>query len=173
MEKAVTPLATKVEQMLTEARVVIPGAQALIGFQLTAMLTTGFDRLPASAKVVHTTALCLVALNVILLMTPAALHRLSFGGENTASFLRRGSAFLIIAPLPLAAGLSAEIYVAFFKVLESSVVAVVAAASSFLILIGLWYLLPLTQRSLNETEQRIQCEGAMNPGQLCERKVAD
>jgi hypothetical protein len=65
MENSVTPLDTKVEQMLTEARVIIPGTQALFGFHCIAMLTTGFDRLPSSAKILHTIALCLVALNVI------------------------------------------------------------------------------------------------------------
>src|SRR6266516_6668639 len=34
-----TPLSTKVEQMLTEARVIIPGCQALLGFQLVPMMT--------------------------------------------------------------------------------------------------------------------------------------
>jgi hypothetical protein len=46
VQVANTPLATSVEQLLTEARVIIPGAQALLGFQFIAMLTTGFDRLP-------------------------------------------------------------------------------------------------------------------------------
>ena len=36
-----TPLRAKVEQMLTEARVLIPGAQALLGFQMAIMLTSG------------------------------------------------------------------------------------------------------------------------------------
>jgi hypothetical protein len=34
-----TPLATRIEQMLTEARVVLPGAQAMLGFQLAIVLT--------------------------------------------------------------------------------------------------------------------------------------
>ena len=72
MQAANTPLATKVEQLLTEARLIIPGAQALLGFQFIAMLTSGFDRLPQTVKAVHALALCLVAINVILLMTPAA-----------------------------------------------------------------------------------------------------
>jgi hypothetical protein len=45
-----TPLTTKVEQLLTEARVIIPGGQALFGFQFIAMLTKGFDQLPASSQ---------------------------------------------------------------------------------------------------------------------------
>jgi hypothetical protein len=117
MEKSVTPLDTKLDQMWTEAGVIIPGAQALSSVQLIAMLTTRFDRLPSSAKVVQPVALCLVAL--IVLMISAALHRLSFDGENSARFLRFGTAFLIVSPLPLAGGVSAELYVVILKVLEN------------------------------------------------------
>ena len=39
-------LQAKIEQLLTEARVVLPGAQALFGFQLAIVLTRAFERLP-------------------------------------------------------------------------------------------------------------------------------
>jgi Family of unknown function (DUF6328) len=103
MQHSPTPLKTKIEQLLTEARLIIPGGQALLGFQFIAMLTSGFDRLPASAKVVHAAALCLIGMNVIVTMTPAALHRLSFGGEDSQRFLRIGSIMVTIAPAFLAA----------------------------------------------------------------------
>ena len=49
-EEEQTPLKTKIEQMLTEARVVIPGAQALLGFQLIAVLTKAFADLPEGCE---------------------------------------------------------------------------------------------------------------------------
>ena len=137
-----TPLKTKIEQLLTEARLIIPGGQALFGFQLIAMLTSGFDRLPQSAKIVHVAALCLVALNVILMMTPAALHRLSFGGEDSPRFLYLGSIFVITGPAFLAAGIAAEIYVIFSKALDLPVVAVTASVAAFLLIAGFWYAWP-------------------------------
>jgi hypothetical protein len=140
-----TTLATKVEQVLTEARVIIPGAQALLGFQFIAMLTTGFDEIPKASKIVHAVALGLVAMNAILLMTPAALHRLSFDGEDSESFLRVASALVTIAPLFLATGISAESYVVLGKVADSNLAAGYAAAS-FVVLIGFWYVLPLILR---------------------------
>jgi hypothetical protein len=45
-----TPLATKVEQLLTEARVIIPGAQALLGLQRTVVFTRAFQQLSAAPK---------------------------------------------------------------------------------------------------------------------------
>ena len=49
-EEKPTPLTTKIEQMLTEARIIVPGAQALLGFQLTVTLTNAFGQLPESLK---------------------------------------------------------------------------------------------------------------------------
>ena len=146
MAESETPLATKIEQLLTEARVIIPGAQALFGFQFIAMLTTGFDRLPQSAKIIHAIALCLIAANVVLLMTPAALHRLSFGGEDSRSFLKMGSVLVIAAPIFLAGGIAGELYVVMQKAFGNQGWAVSGGIASFLLLMLLWYGLPLALR---------------------------
>jgi Family of unknown function (DUF6328) len=147
MKETPTPLATKVEQLLTEARVIIPGGQALFGFQFIAMLTNGFDQLPPSSQLVHTAALCLIALNVIVLMAPAALHRLSFGGEDSEAFLQLGSGLVIAAPMLLALGIAAELYVVFHKVLENSVLALITSLSGLLVMTAFWYIVPLGLRS--------------------------
>jgi hypothetical protein len=142
MQPSATPLKTKIEQLLTEARLIIPGGQALFGFQFIAMLTSGFDRLPQSAKLVHVAALCLIGINVILMMTPAALHRLSFGGEDSPRFLRIGSFLVTVGPAFLAAGISAEIYVVFLKALGSVQTAVTASVACAIVLASLWYVWP-------------------------------
>jgi hypothetical protein len=141
-----TPLATRIDQLLTEARVIIPGGQALFGFQFIAMLTTGFDRLPQSAKIVHAAALLLIAVNVILLMTPAALHRLSFAGEDSELFFRMGSALVIASPAFLAGGIALEFYVVVLKAYDSEGWAEANAGLIFAGLMTLWYVLPVTLR---------------------------
>ena len=146
MEQSTTPLSIKIDQLLTEARVIIPGGQALFGFQFLAMLTSGFDKLPQTVKALHATALVLIAINVVLLMTPAALHRLSFGGEDSQSFFKMGSAFVIAAPLFLAGGIALEFYVVMQKIHASEGWAGAASALIFLGLFALWYVLPLALR---------------------------
>jgi uncharacterized protein DUF6328 len=98
--------------VLTEARVILPGAQALLGFQLTVTLTRAFGQLSDSLKLFHVASLCCVAVAIILLMTPAALHRISFAGEDTPSFFTIGSWFVVLAPAPLAIGIAGDLYVA-------------------------------------------------------------
>ena len=45
-DKAVrTPLDVQVDQLLTEARLIIPGAQALLGFQFAVTLMQAFCRI--------------------------------------------------------------------------------------------------------------------------------
>jgi len=141
-----TPLSTKIDQMLTEARVVLPGAQALLGFQLTVTLTNAFQHLPPSAKHAHAVALCCVGLAIVLLMTPAALHRIGFKGEESKSFLGMGSAFVMTAPLPLAIGIATDIYVAIGKAVESQKGGILAGVAAICVLLLLWYLLPLLIR---------------------------
>jgi Family of unknown function (DUF6328) len=143
-----TPLPTQVEQLLTEARVIIPGAQALLGFQFAVTLTRAFDQLSSGAKLTHVIALLCVALAVVLLMAPAALHRLSFRGEDSPAFVTIGSVFVIAAPAPLALGIALDTYVAARRSLDSDVGAIAAAALSGLLLFGLWYAYPLWRRHM-------------------------
>jgi Family of unknown function (DUF6328) len=138
-----TPLTSKIEQMLTEARVIIPGAQALLGFQLVATLTKAFDELPAAFRYIHCAGLCAVALSVVLLMTPAAVHRIGFGGEDDPLFFKIGSWLVVAGSIPLAAGIAADVAVVFFKATESANVATGAGVASLVALLGFWLLLPV------------------------------
>ena len=146
-KEAATPLTAKIEQMLTEARVILPGAQALLGFDLVVTLTRSFAELPTSSKLIHVAALLLVALTVILLMAPAAFHRLAFEGEDSERFFRIGSAFVTGAPAPLGLGMSLDIYVAVGKASETSALGITAAGVTFLLLGAIWYVQPLLLRS--------------------------
>jgi Family of unknown function (DUF6328) len=137
-----------VEQLLTEARVIIPGAQALLGFQFAVTLTRAFEQLSSGAKLAHIIALLCVALAVVLLMAPAALHRLSFRGEDSPAFMAIGSVFVIAAPAPLALGIALDTYVASSRSLDSDTGAIAAAALSGFVLFGLWYAYPLWCRHM-------------------------
>jgi Family of unknown function (DUF6328) len=95
-----TPVKTKIEQMLTEAGVIIPGGQALLGFQFVCTFTRSFKELPLSIQYLHAAGLCAVALAVLLLMTPAALHRIAFHGEDDPGFFSIGSALVVTASIP-------------------------------------------------------------------------
>src|SRR3954471_1939080 len=142
-------ITTKIEQMLTEARVILPGAQALFVFQLIVMLTPAFAKLPEAAKLVHAGSLLCVVVTVILLVAPAAIHRLSFAGEDASKFLRVGSALVTAALLPLSCGLAGDIYVAVGTSLDSEAIGIAAAVAVFTLLLAIWYAWPLLVRAGN------------------------
>ena len=142
-----TSLKSKIEQMLTEARVIIPGGQALLGFQLIAVLTKAFSQLPPAFKYLHCVGLSAVALSVILLMTPAALHRIGFRGEDSPAFFRIGSRLIVAGSIPLAVGISADVAVVFYKAIESETAAVSAGIVSLATLLLLWLVYPFWRRS--------------------------
>jgi hypothetical protein len=145
-------LKSKIEQMLTEARVIIPGAQALLGFQLIAVLTKAFSELPPFFRYIHCAALSAVALSVILLMTPAALHRIGFRGEDSPTFFRIGSRFVVAGSVPLAVGIAADVAVVFFKALGSENGAIVAGLVSLFGVLGLWLGYPFWLRAATSSQ---------------------
>jgi hypothetical protein len=145
-ETPATPLHAKIEQMLTEARVILPGAQALLGFQLSIMLMQGFDALSPSSKLMHAVGLALVALATILLMAPAAYHRIVYAGEDSEEFHRIGGRMVLAATFPLAFGLGCDLYVVLTKIANSAVAGATIAILATSGMVFLWYGFPLLRR---------------------------
>ncbi|HEX8178714.1 MAG TPA: DUF6328 family protein [Pyrinomonadaceae bacterium] len=129
----------KIRHVLTEARTVLPGAQALLGFTFISMFTESFDKLPASSKAVHLISLALVALSTILLMTPAAYHRLVEEGEETEHFHRFASRALLASMIPLALGVTGSFYIVLRKVTEHAKLSAALAALLLAAFYGLWF----------------------------------
>jgi hypothetical protein len=148
------PLHARIEQMLTEARVILPGAQALLGFQLVIVLTTTFEKLPANSRLIHGLALLAIALTVVLLITPAALHRIVWAGEENEAVLRTGGRITIFALLPLAFGMAGDAYVVLARITGMTTGAAIAAGLVLLVLLGFWYAWPLADRRARERRPR-------------------
>ena len=146
-KKKPTPLNERITNVLTEARVALPGAQALLGFQLIAVLTSGFDKLPLLTRISHLVSLTLIALSTILLMTPAAYHRMVHEGEDTEEFYGFAHRMVLGAMVPLALGLSVELYVVAQDVLHSVARGAACAFLCFVVLGGLWFGYPIYRRS--------------------------
>jgi Family of unknown function (DUF6328) len=147
-------LTDKIRHVLTEARVVLPGAQALLGFQFVTTLMEAFEKLPLSSRYVHLASLSMVAVSIVLLMLPAAYHRIVERGEETEHFHRFAGRALIAAMIPLALGVSGDFYVVVRKITESATSAVAAALVSLLFFYGLWFGLTLYRRGRERSGQQ-------------------
>jgi hypothetical protein len=140
-------LTDKIKHVLTECRVVLPGSQALLGFQFISVLTESFDKLPSLSKYIHLASLGLNALAIVLLITPAAYHRLVEQGEETEHFHRFASKILIAALVPLALALAGDVYVVVQKVSDSQLLSVVSALVVLAVFWELWFGLTLYRRT--------------------------
>jgi hypothetical protein len=76
MAEETVPLKDAATFLLDECRMVLPGIQALFGFQLIAVFNERFvEDLTQLERYLHFAAIGLVAVAIALIMTPAALHR--------------------------------------------------------------------------------------------------
>ena len=151
---APTELHEKIDQMLTESRVILPGAQALLGFQFAVTMTKAFASLPVFDRDAHFFALGMEAFAIMLLLTPAAVHRLTFRGMDCERFHDIGSLLVTIALAPLALGIAADFYVAASKMLDDRAIALAAAGIVMIFLTALWYALPLALRGAHKASAR-------------------
>ena len=132
-----------VSHMLEECRMVLPGITALFGFQLIAVFNSSFEeRLSEQDQVLHLVAVCCVIAAIVLVMTPAAYHRMMGLHEVSDEFLARGGRLLLWSMGFLAVGISLDFYIIVHVILGNRLVG--AAMSAFLLfgLVACWFLLP-------------------------------
>lgn len=146
-----TKITDKIKHVLTEARVVLPGAQALLGFQLVTTLMEAFEKLPMSSRYVHLASLLLVGVSIVLLMTPAAYHRLVERGEETEHFHGFASRILLASMVPLALGVTGDLFVVVREVTKSATAAIIAAASMLIFFYGFWFGFTLYRRKQRQS----------------------
>jgi hypothetical protein len=105
----------KVSMLLLEARMILPGVQAFLGFQLATVFMASFAKLPKAVQWAHFGSLSAVAVSVILTIAPASYHRVAESGEDSEHFVSIGSGMLVTALLFLGVGMAADLYVVLFK----------------------------------------------------------
>ena len=100
----------RAQQTLDEARMVLPGVQALFGFQLIAVFNDGFGAPEREREALHLAAIVLVTIAIALVMTPAAYHRQVDPRRATAGLCALASRLVSGAMLPLAAGMALDVH---------------------------------------------------------------
>jgi hypothetical protein len=140
LEKATTHL-------LEEARMVLPGIQALFGFQLVSVFNQGFtQKLSPAEQHLHLGATTLVVIAVALVMTPAALHRQLEPRAVSGRLLEVSSRLLLWSMVPLAIGISMDLYLVARILLGATMPAALLAVLVLLIYATLWFGLPRYMR---------------------------
>jgi hypothetical protein len=122
-----------------EARMVLPGTQALLGFQIVIFLVQDFDRLPREIQWTHFGSLVAVTISAVLLITPAAYHRIAEHGEDSEQFHNFASRVMLAAMFFLGLGLAGDFFVVTYKISRSMVLSFTCAGTLLLFFYGLWF----------------------------------
>ncbi|MDB6110702.1 MAG: hypothetical protein JWR69_2452 [Pedosphaera sp.] len=147
------PLSKAALYILEECRMVLPGIQALFGFQLIAVFNQGFsEKLSAGEQRLHLLAIMLLAIAIALIMTPAAYHRQTGPQEVTSGFIRLASRLLLASMAPLAVSICIDFYLVGHVIYDGFLVPLLAALL-FATIITLWFVLPRV-RSLMRADSR-------------------
>ena len=142
-QRETLPLPEAVTHLLEECRMVLPGLQALLGFQFIAVFNVGFgEKLNPTEQRLHLLALGLVALAGALVMAPAAYHRQTGPREVSAHFLTLASRLLLGAMILLLLGIGLDFYVIAQVILANSWLSVLLALALVSLFSSLWFLLP-------------------------------
>ena len=133
--------------ILEECRMVLPGIQALFGFQLIAVFNEGFgEKLSHVEQLVHLAALVLTVIATVLVMAPAALHRQAEPKQVSERFVWLASNMVLAAMYPLAVAVALDVYVVASVVTRSHAIGALLATLLLLVFVALWVFVPWREK---------------------------
>ena len=139
----------RAQNAIEEARMVLPGIQALFGFQLIAVFNQRFPQIPAGQQLLH--YVCASARRRVaigLIMAPAAYHRIAEQHSVSRFFIQLASFMIAVSMLPLLTALCFEIYILGHLVLDNDQASFWIAVAMAAFLAALWYVMPFTARAI-------------------------
>lgn len=150
-ESEATRLDRNYSELLQELRVAQTGVQVLFAFLLGIAFTQRYTALESYERVFYVVTLVSAACTAIMLIAPAAVHRMLFGEhrkdevvELTSRLAGVGLALLAIAML------SAVLFV--LDVVTTLLVSIIITSLLAALIAVVWYLLPATQRTRNREQ---------------------
>jgi hypothetical protein len=136
-------LKDEITNLIEEARMVLPGIQALFGFQLIAVFNDGFRKLEPAWQYTHLAAISLVTAAIVLIMTPAAYHRIAERGVVSRRFSELGSKLIALAMIPFAVAMSLDLMLITHVVTGSGAASAVTLLVTLAAFLTAWFVFPL------------------------------
>ncbi len=148
-------LQEQAEAILGECRMVLPGIEALLGFQLIAVFNAGFhEHLGRPERWAHGAAVLLVMIAIVLTMTPAAYQRLADPHRITEHFVTLSSRFVTSGMVALLLGMTVDVYLVSRVITESVTIAAAAAGTIAGLGALMWLAFPLWRRAQHAPSRR-------------------
>ncbi|HWE25315.1 MAG TPA: DUF6328 family protein, partial [Myxococcales bacterium] len=130
-------LRTKIKNALDEARILVLGTQVLLGFQYRGFFEPVFAKLPRFQQSLNLVGLALLLIVMLLVMLPAARHRLVERGHDTAELHLSTMNAVTLALVPFAVALALDVFAA--GATRSMRVGVTLGAATLVVAAALWF----------------------------------
>ncbi|HMU30230.1 MAG: hypothetical protein KF854_13350 [Nitrospira sp.] len=128
--------------LLEECRMVLPGIQALFGFQLIAVFNNKFGEMPEAHQTLHLLAIVFVTISIAFVMTPAAYHRQAHQFAISRTFVQLSSLLLLLSMILLSVGICLDVYVVCALITGSDAISLMVALAAALLFALLWFVFP-------------------------------
>jgi len=137
------PLSEAVTHLLEECRMVLPGIQALFGFQLIVVFNPAFsEKLSLTERGFHLTAIGLIVVSIAMVMAPAAYHRQRDPESVSEGFIIIATRLLLYSMFPLMLALGLEFFLIARLITNNVWLSLLLALALVSIFSTLWFLLP-------------------------------
>ena len=124
----------------------LPGIQALFGFQLIAVFNSTFaEKLSSLEQQLHLLAIGLVGVAIALILTPAAYHRQMEHMSITRRFIDVSTRLMLWSMAALALSICLDLYLVSHVILRDSLVSLLITLGLLALFIFLWIVLPRSE----------------------------
>jgi len=131
----------EMRNIIEEARVILPGLQAVFGFQTAAVFSARFTDLQEYAAICHLIGLALIVVAMAMLMTPAVYYRAQ-RGNATLRMVRISRKAIRGALIPMSLGFSLDMLTVMSLATDALAISIGAAVVTLATFVGLWYIIP-------------------------------
>ncbi len=139
------PLSKVAQLIIDEIRMLLPGIQALFGFQLIAVFNQTFsEKLTQFEQQLHLLAIGLTVLTTMIIMTPAAYHRQMEVEAVTDSFIHMASKLMLVSMISLSISICLDFYLVSRLILKNEPLSLLIALVTFALFVLEWIVIPRT-----------------------------
>lgn len=125
----------EMRNIIEEARVILPGLQAVFGFQTVAVFSDRFTHLKEYAMVCHLIGLASIVVAMVMLMTPAVYYRARHG-DATLRMVSVSRKSIRAALIPVSLGCSLDMLTVMSLATDGLAMSIGAAIATLVMFLG-------------------------------------
>jgi hypothetical protein len=131
----------KLDTLLNETRILLPGTQVFLGFLATVPFNARFVDLDETRRVVYLWTFLATLLSLVLFVVPAAYHRIARPIRHKARFKVFANRFLVAGLVPMSISMVLATYLVAYVALPQF--APMAAGGMLVVIALVWWVVPL------------------------------